>query len=397
MRGLLLILAFLVANFSARSQDLSDEEYKLYTLINSYRNSKGLSSIPLSKSLTFVAQTHAKDVINNKPTAGNCNLHSWSGNGNWSSCCYTSDHARAQCMWDKPRELTSYRGNGYEISHGSTSSSYKATAEGALNGWKSSLGHNEVIINRGKWHDNYWQAIGIGIHEGYACVWFGEEKDRNTSYNQSSGHSSLTGSNIHTQSLSNRNDIRLKPYNWCFKFGYQMFSHPISTDLFKTSTVQGVFNETSRSMYSNFTFGIYKKFGIKERPRRSLRERYVEAGISFRDRSWSDLVGFKYEFIAAPPLSFSQNTQERLSFNSRLSIDVMLAKFLNLGVGAAFLTDYTALPQSLFSPSVGMTFPVWRFNLTGHFHYFTNFNQVSLWNFSGGVLYNINFGRSARR
>ena len=196
-------------------------------------------------------------------------------------------------------------------------------------------------------------------------------------------------------SMSNNSDIRTKPYNWCFKLGYQVFSNPISTDLFKTNTVNGVFNETSRSMYSNFTFGIYKKFGIKERPKRSVRERYVEAGISFRDRSWSDLVGLKYEFIAAPPLSFSQNTQERLSFNSRLSIDVMLAKFLNLGVGAAFLTDYTALPQSLFSPSVGMTFPIWRFNLTGHFHYFTNFNQVSLWNFSGGVLYNINFGRSA--
>ena len=200
---------------------------------------------------------------------------------------------------------------------------------------------------------------------------------------------------INTRTWSNNSDVRLKPYNWCFKFGYQMFSNPISTELFKSNSVQGVFNETSRSMFSNYTFGIYKKFGIKERPRRSIRERYVKAGIKYRDRSWSDLIGLKYEFIAAAPLSFSQNTQERLSFNSRLSLDMMLAKFLNFGVGAAFFADLKALPQALFSPSVGMTFPLWRFNLTSHFHYFTNFNQVSLWNFSGGVLYNINFGRSA--
>ena len=81
--------------------------------------------------------------------------------------------------------------------------------------------------------------------------------------------------------MSNNSDVRAKPYNWCFKFGYQMFSNPISTDLFKTNTVHGVFKETSRSMYSNFTFGIYKKFGIKERPKRSVRERYVEAWYKF--------------------------------------------------------------------------------------------------------------------
>ena len=155
-------------------QNLSNEETELYNIIMQYRYSKGLTKIPLSKSLTFVAQTHVKDLVNNKPDVGNCNMHSWSNKGNWTPCCYTDDHARAKCMWDKPSELTSYKGNGYEISYGGGNS---VTAIGALSGWKSSSGHNAVIINQGIWNDNNWQAIGIGIYKGFAVVWFGEEKD----------------------------------------------------------------------------------------------------------------------------------------------------------------------------------------------------------------------------
>ena len=140
-----------------------------------YRYSKGLTKIPLSKSLTFVAQTHVRDLSNNKPDVGNCNMHSWSNNGNWTSCCYTSDHARAKCMWDKPSELTSYKGNGYEIAHGAHG--HNCTAKCALAGWKSSSGHNAVMINQGVWSSHPWKAIGIGIYKGFAVVWFGEERD----------------------------------------------------------------------------------------------------------------------------------------------------------------------------------------------------------------------------
>ena len=139
-----------------------------------YRYSKGLTKIPLSKSLTFVAQTHVKDLVNNKPDVGNCNMHSWSNKGNWTPCCYTDDHARAKCMWNKPSELTSYKGNGYEIAHWNSGT---ATAEGALSGWKRSSGHNAVIINQGVWDSHPWKAIGIGIYKGFAVVWFGEERD----------------------------------------------------------------------------------------------------------------------------------------------------------------------------------------------------------------------------
>jgi len=141
-----------------------------------YRKEKKLPEIPISKSLTYVAQGHAKDLHENFSFGNNCNMHSWSDKGKWKACCYTSDHAKAACMWDKPREMTSYKGNGYEISHGG-SGGYIATAESALNSWKKSSGHNAVIINEGIWARSKWNAIGIGIHKEFAVVWFGKELD----------------------------------------------------------------------------------------------------------------------------------------------------------------------------------------------------------------------------
>jgi uncharacterized protein YkwD len=155
------------------SQNLTNAEKELYNLVMQYRSEKGLPAIPISRSLTFVAQTHVKDLTNNQPVQGNCNLHSWSSNGNWTACCYTPDHAEAECMWSKPSELTAYQGNGYEISY---YSSGMVTPLGALNGWKSSPGHNAVMINSGIW-DSEWNAIGIGIYGNYAVIWFGNELD----------------------------------------------------------------------------------------------------------------------------------------------------------------------------------------------------------------------------
>ena len=153
---------------------LTNDEKVLYDLIMQYRKSKKLPKIPLSKSLTIVAQAHAIDLSKHKPDFDKgCNGHSWSSDGKWTSCCYTDDHAQAKCMWNKPRELTNYKDNGYEIVNYATN----ATPKIALDSWKKSSGHNQVIINEGVWKKATWNAIGIGIKDGYACVWFGKTLD----------------------------------------------------------------------------------------------------------------------------------------------------------------------------------------------------------------------------
>ena len=173
------IAAILILFFSnilallGQEVELNTEEQKLYNQIMEYRKQNGLLPIPLSKALTFVAKSHVVDLgVTESKRDSNCNMHSWGEDPRWTSCCYTNDHAQASCMWNKPKEMTSYPGIGYEIAHGG-SGSFVATAETALSGWKKSAGHNSVILNKEIWKNRSWNAIGIGIQGGYAVVWFG--------------------------------------------------------------------------------------------------------------------------------------------------------------------------------------------------------------------------------
>jgi hypothetical protein len=174
----LTIICMLFFSMISYSQVLTNEEKVLYDILMKYRKELGLPVIPLSESLTLVAQTHVKDLAENKPDLGNCNAHSWSSKGSWTACCYTPDHAQAEFMWSKPRELSSYKGKGYEIACGSNDccSDFNMTANYALDSWKKSSGHNAVIVNQGIW-DESWNAIGIGLYKGFAVVWFGHERD----------------------------------------------------------------------------------------------------------------------------------------------------------------------------------------------------------------------------
>jgi uncharacterized protein YkwD len=185
MKMFLPVLIFLALSFHPAPKPLPEtclslEEKKLYDLIMQYRASKGLPSIAVSSKLTLVAQTHVRDLSENykedpsNPAKVVCNPHSWSKKGKWTSCCYTSDHKRAQCMWDKPKEIAGYNSPGFEIAY---YSSKGASAEEGLAGWKLSPGHNPLLINEGTWSQVKWQAIGIGLYKSYGVVWFGEIAD----------------------------------------------------------------------------------------------------------------------------------------------------------------------------------------------------------------------------
>ncbi len=169
---LLALLSILI--LSSYKNEVSNKEKTLAQVINSYRIKKGLYEIPISPALTKVAEAHVRDLDSNQPHGGKCNLHSWSKKGKWSACCYTSNHAKASCMWDKPRELTNYKGDGYEISAWMSNG---ITAEQALEMWIHSQGHHHVMVNKGIWKKVKWNAMGAAIYNGYAVVWFGKELD----------------------------------------------------------------------------------------------------------------------------------------------------------------------------------------------------------------------------
>lgn len=164
-------------------------DIELCTLVNEYRGENGLSPVPLSRALMTTARHHALDRnVNRDAYTGSCNLHSWGNsatsgtNGDWNACCYAPDHSDAQCMVNKPTEITAnwtgllqpYTGNGYE----NAASGYPNNAA-ALNGWKNSPGHNVVMLNQGGWANLTWTAMGCGSNERDYYLIFSDTADPN--------------------------------------------------------------------------------------------------------------------------------------------------------------------------------------------------------------------------
>ncbi|HSW68260.1 MAG TPA: SPOR domain-containing protein [Bacteroidales bacterium] len=154
---------------------ISDTELQLYRLINEYRVIHGLEIIPLSRSLSYVAHMHVIDLHTNRPDLFGCGLHSWSNKGNWSACCYAEDPNRLNCMWSKPRELTSYMGDGHEMI---LWENIQPSPRSVLEQWRNLEPTNDMLLNRNRWSGRTWKAMGVGIYEGYVSLWFGEVEDR---------------------------------------------------------------------------------------------------------------------------------------------------------------------------------------------------------------------------
>ncbi len=155
---------------------LNTEEQLLAGFINQYRASADLAQIPVSRSLSTVAQWHVWDLNQNAPDTGDCNLHSWSDAKPdlWNPVCYTPDHANAEGMWNKPKEITDYPGNGYENAYFASGG---ATAEDAFNSWKSDPGHDNIMLEKDIWEGKNWQSMGVGVSGNHAVVWFGAGAD----------------------------------------------------------------------------------------------------------------------------------------------------------------------------------------------------------------------------
>lgn len=174
MRYFILSILFLLILGSCKKEVVYTHT-DLINVINNYRKANNLSVIPISKSLNKVAAIHVDDLIAYHVPNEGCNLHSWSKHGKWTACCYDDSHSNSKCMWNKPRELTKYKGDGYEIAVFCSDGIDPALA---LNLWKTSPGHHNMIMNKGKWKKVKWKAIGAAIKGNYAVVWFGRETDK---------------------------------------------------------------------------------------------------------------------------------------------------------------------------------------------------------------------------
>lgn len=153
---------------------ITQQEYRLYGMINEYRARLTLDPIPLSKSLCYVAKTHAADLSANFPMAEGCNMHSWSDKGDWKAFCFPADQDRKNDVKDKAKELTSYPGKAWEITFWDNT---EIDLNVVMEFWRSIPYTANMMSNAGKWEDKTWKSMGVGIKEGYVLVWFGQSDD----------------------------------------------------------------------------------------------------------------------------------------------------------------------------------------------------------------------------
>jgi len=161
------------------SHTFTPDERQLHALIINYRREQGLSdwNIPLSNSLSCVAELHSKDLYKGEGhlrRGKSCNVLDGGLSHSWSTCC-TKPGLNYDCSAKKPIENTDYPGDGYEVSSGVKGGTVDIIA--VLEGWKNSRDHRITILNRGMYANSAWQAIGVGIYGGFANVWFGAEVD----------------------------------------------------------------------------------------------------------------------------------------------------------------------------------------------------------------------------
>jgi hypothetical protein len=155
--------------------EVSQDEIILYNMINDMRRQGKMQPIPLSSDLCIVAHTHIEDLIKWKPQEKGRSLQSWSNSGNWTSCDDPKDPSGIKCMKSKPKEITGYPGNGYELIFWGED---KATPADAADLWQQVEASSDMILCRGKWKGFQWKALGVGLKDGYAVLWLGDKIDK---------------------------------------------------------------------------------------------------------------------------------------------------------------------------------------------------------------------------
>ena len=171
------VMPIRASNNDTARNEISEDEVILFNMINDMRRQNKLQPIPLSTDLCIVAHTHINDLIKWKPQDNGCSLHSWSSSGIWTSCCNAKDPSGIKCMKSKPKEITGYAGNGYELIFWGEDN---ATPSDAAALWQQVDASSDMILSRGKWKGYQWKALGVGLKEGYAVLWLGDKTDKKT-------------------------------------------------------------------------------------------------------------------------------------------------------------------------------------------------------------------------
>lgn len=154
---------------------ITPQEKILFDQLNNLIEDYGNPRLKLSTSLSYVARVHINDLLNNHPDTSICNLSSWSDKGDWTSCCHNPYVPQQDCMWDKPKELTTYPYRGYELI---CYFEDVFTYDSVLNLWAGSKEVLDMLLANGNFSKKNWICMGVAQNKHYASVWLGQRADK---------------------------------------------------------------------------------------------------------------------------------------------------------------------------------------------------------------------------
>ncbi len=254
----------------AMGQDvcLSDKEISLANSINKLRQQNDLEPVKLSLSLSYVADVHTKDLYFHFDPYGACGLYLWSDEGRWAPCCPAGDEEDLECMYDKPHELTGYRSKGYEAVYYNNK---KTTVDQIFKYWKSDSAVLNLMLEKGIYEGDKWNALGVSVFEGYASLWVGQLIDRR-------GEPSLC-SNAHTANSDQSSaEKEVVPFYYIFVKSYKSRSYAEQklTQLKNQNYKGKILPNNSRYRVA---LGPYRGYSNAKRIKNTLSSGYEDAWI----------------------------------------------------------------------------------------------------------------------
>jgi hypothetical protein len=159
---------------SCAGDEINTTERELFRLINEYRAESKLPPVAMSEPLSLVANRHLLDLTLNLKylTHG------------WSNCPYDIKKEDTwNCIFQSPQRLnTGYTGQGFENLYRNLNGN--ASPVSALEAWKKSPIHNNLILNLDIWNKTKFDAFGVAVSGNYAAIWFGSKSLMNVEIDQ---------------------------------------------------------------------------------------------------------------------------------------------------------------------------------------------------------------------
>jgi len=154
--------------------EVSATERELFRIINEYRAQNNLPPVALSEPLSLVANRHIIDLTVNVKSLTH----------GWSNCPYDINKRETwNCVFQSPQRLkTNFPGRGFENLYENMSGS--VTPAGALEAWKKSPMHNNLILNLDVFKKLSFDAFGVAISGNYASIWFGSSGKKKVKLNK---------------------------------------------------------------------------------------------------------------------------------------------------------------------------------------------------------------------